>query len=106
MATVTENIGSSSFTRVRIDRSFVGYSTSKKPTRGLQASGSTVTESDLPQGATLLEIDTGRQFVFDGYEWQQLPADPVLERIDSLIAVGVEQKKALDQIVMLLAGGS
>ena len=89
-------------------RSFIGLSYDIKPYRGRQTDGSTVSSTDLPQGSTFLELDTGNTAVFNATDnkWDYVPRPPREDVVDALsvVASGIkETNDLLKQIVVLLA---
>lgn len=99
---MAENAGGSSFIRVNRSVEYVGFSTWDKPLRGRQVDSSTTTASDLPVGSVLKELDTGKEFVFDGTDWVLMPRDKVLDRLDELKTILTLKNGVLEEILLTL----
>lgn len=100
-----------SFVRQSTARTYIGHSGEVKPRRGVQADGSTISTSDLPQGSTFIEIDTGYIAVYDGdlNSWTYIPKPPredVVGKLDELLTAIGQLNETQKQMLLLMAGGS
>lgn len=96
------------YTRTSVSRSYIGLSTDWKPHRGVQADGTSVSSTDLPQGSTFTELDTGFTAIYDGYEWMYLPKpnrEDVVEKLDDLLGELKLLRELQTKMLLLMAGG-
>lgn len=101
------------YVRLGNAKNYIGFSTDQKPYRGRQADGTNVTASDLPQGSTFAEIDTGHVAVFMGAianskgEWVYLPKPPqsdLVAKFDELKTLLTEMRDMQAKMLLAMVG--
>jgi len=69
---------------------YIGTATEVKPSVGVYdtVTGSLVTSNDLPAGSTYTEEDTGREWVYNGVDWEIDPRSAQTDRIVATLEDG------------------